>query len=125
MLCDLSYALPASLNGELLNAAIMSINAVPDTKSGPSISPYQLMTHRRPKVRRHNFGTIGMCYSLRADSPNDRAEWGIFLDNADNATSNSRIYIPLKGQVVSRRKFVESVGPPPLDWKLSPDSPIR
>jgi hypothetical protein len=41
------------------------------------------------------------------------------LDNADNATSNFRVYIPLRGQVVSRRKFVESAGAPPADWKLA------
>jgi hypothetical protein len=120
MLGDLPYALPAILHGELLDAAIVSINAMPDTRSGPTISPYQLVTHRRPKVRSHVFGSVGMCYSIRADSPNDRAEWGIFLDDADNATSNHRIYIPLRGQVVSRRKFVESSGPIPTDWKLAP-----
>ena len=59
-----------------------------------------------------------MCFSIRADSPNDRAEWEIFLDNADNATGNYRVFIPLRGQVVSRRKFVESTGPPPMDWNL-------
>jgi hypothetical protein len=48
MLCELPYALPAILNGELLDAAIVSINAMPDTRSGPSVSPYQLVTARRP-----------------------------------------------------------------------------
>ena len=119
MLCDLIYTLPTVLYGELLDAAIVSVNAMPDTKSGPHMSPYQIVTGRRPKPRTFKFGTVGLCYSLRADTPDDRAEWGIFLDNADNATSNYRVFVPTRGQVYSKRKFVESTAIP-AEWKLTP-----
>jgi hypothetical protein len=119
MLCDLTYTLPTVLYGELLDAAIVSVNALPDTKSGPHMSPYQIITGRRPKPRSFKFGTVGLCYSLRADTPDDRAEWGIFLDNADNATSNYRVFVPTRGQVYSKRKFVESTAIP-AEWKLTP-----
>jgi hypothetical protein len=49
MLCDLIYTLPTVLYGELLDAAIVSVNAMPDTKSGLHKSPYQIVTGRRPK----------------------------------------------------------------------------
>jgi hypothetical protein len=119
MLCELPYALSAMLNGGLLDADIVSTNSMPDTRFGTSVSPYQLVTARRPKARHHSFGAISMCYPLSADSPNDRSEWGIYLDYADNATSNFRVYIALRSQVVSRRKFVESSEAAPADWKFA------
>ena len=102
MLCDLIYALPTVLYGELLDAAIVSVNAMPDTKSGPHMSPYQIVTGRRPKPRTFKFATVGLCYSLRADIPDDTAEWGIFLDNADNATSNYRVFVPTRGRFIQK-----------------------
>ena len=116
---SLPYALPALLNGELMVAAMTAMNATPNTRSGPSTTPYELITHRKPLLKPHVFGQVGLCESRRADSPDTKAEWGIYMGATSNLAGHMRIYIPSRGHVYSRRSFkrYDSI---PAEWNFKP-----
>jgi hypothetical protein len=111
--CSLPYELPDVLYGELLAAAIEAIGSVPNKATGPTMTPYQMVTKTRPAVKKHQFGQPGLCYSKRQDAPDQRAEWSMFLGGS--GVRDVRVYIPLRKGVYSRRKFVATDGYPE-DW---------
>ena len=119
MKASLPYALPAILNGELMVAAMTAMNATPNTRSGPSTTPYELITRRKPLLKTHMFGQIGLCESRRADSPDTKAEWGIYMGATSNLAGHVRVYIPSRGHVYSRRSF-KRYDTIPVEWNFKP-----
>jgi len=112
---DLPYALPSKLVGELLVAAVGALNMTPNINSGPTLTPFQLISGRRPHLREFKFGQAGMCECRREDSPNVKAEWCIYLGTTSNVSGNKRVYIPTRGIIFSRRAFKE-MDVIPKDW---------
>jgi hypothetical protein len=114
---DIPYALPSKLVGELLSASVAALNVTPNVNTGPTATPYQLVTGVRPHMRQFKFGQVGMCECRRDDSPETRAEWCIFLGTTSNVNSHKRVYIPTRGRVYSRRAFKE-MDVVPREWGL-------
>lgn len=106
MEADLKYELPNVLYFELMMAAVNCLNSVPNDMTGPTMSPYQLVTGMRPTAKEFKFGQTGICYSPRPDSPDIRAEWCIYLDHVPETPGSYRVYIPVRNDLYSRRKFV-------------------
>ena len=128
MKADLDYQLPTHLTGELLAAAVSAINAIPNSRSGPFTTPYTLVTKKRPHLKKFKFGQVGLCECRRQDSPDTRAEWGIYMGTTSNASGHIRVYIPERGMLYSRRSFKipprsPSVSEPssvPKEWNYPP-----
>lgn len=116
---DLLYQLPDILYFELMNAAITCINSVPNDMTGPTMTPYQLVTGVRPAAKAYKFGQTGVCYSPRKDTPEQRAEWCIMIDHVADTPGNYRVYIPTRQDMYSRRKFVAHDTYPP-EWGFRP-----
>ena len=98
--------LPAKLKVETYLAAAESIAMSPNSKTGPFTTPFTMVSSLPPVLRPHCHGEVGLCYSKRDDSPDLRAEWCIYLDLQSNAEGHHRVYIPTRGIIYSRRKFV-------------------
>ena len=111
--CALPYDLPDELYGEKLAAAVEAISTLPNTSTGPTMTPYQIVTGRRPRPRSYAFGTPGICHSRRDDKPDQRAEWCLYMSGTSDR--DHRVYIPQRKLVFSRRKYVEMEGYPE-DW---------
>ncbi len=113
------YKLSDHLRGELLSRAISSINATPNGKTGPTKTPYQVVTGKKPIIPAFEFGQIGITNARRGDEPEQRAEYGIFLDNMYNSKSHFKVYVPSRRQVYSKRTFVPTTQYP-TGWNLVP-----
>lgn len=85
-------------------------------KSSYPQTPYLLVTGRKPFSPQFYFGQTGLFQTRRKDSPEMRAEWGIFLGYGDGAGS-LRAYIPTRRSVYSRRYF-QPMPSPPAEWSL-------
>ncbi len=103
------YKLSDHLRGELLSRAISSINATPNGKTGPT----------KTIIPAFEFGQIGITNARRGDEPEQRAEYGIFLDNMYNSKSHFKVYVPSRKQVYSKRTFVPTTQYP-TGWNLVP-----
>ena len=124
---DLDYKLPKCLAGELLAAAATAINSTPNTRSGDRTTPFELVTGRKPKAKTFRFGQVGMCESRRQDDPDNMSEWGMYVGSSSNVEGHMRIYIPMRGQVYSRRSFTLPPRNPqgssisaPREWGFEP-----
>jgi len=71
------------------------------------------MRGKKHSVSEYGFGAGGMAYTVRKDSPDERCEWSIMLEQKGNG--DYRVYIPSRRMVYSVRKFVESKSYP-LHW---------
>jgi len=71
---NLPYQVPADLEIELWQAVAESINALPNSASGPNHTPFQLVTQLRPVPRPIAFGTPVLCYARNNNDPQQRAE---------------------------------------------------
>ena len=111
--CSLPYELPDELYGEKIAAAIEAIGSVPNSNTGPTTTPYRMVTGRRPRPRRHAFGQPGLCHSRRGDKPDQRAEWCVYLTS--NGDKDHRVYIPFRKAVFSRRRY-KSMDGYPEEW---------
>lgn len=106
MEADLPYQIPDLLYFELMDAAITCLNSTPNDMTGPTRSPYEIVTGLRPYAKEFKFGQTGVCHSVRKDSPDQRAEWCIFIDQVAETPGNLRLFIPHRGDIYSRRKFI-------------------
>ena len=128
MKADLDYRLPSNLTGELLSAAVTAMNSTPNSRTGPTTTPFQLITGKRPHMKKFKFGQVGMCECRRADSPDLRAEWGIYMGTSSNVDGHIRVFIPERGLLYSRRTFrlaprSPSITEPtsaPAEWNYAP-----
>jgi hypothetical protein len=77
---------------------------------------------KKPMLGNFYFGQIGLFHSVRQDSPTQRAEWGIFVGYQDYFTRHLIAYIPSRGSMYSKRKFVP-MNSIPLEWHLQPRTP--
>lgn len=107
---NLPYQLPACLEIESWIAQAESINALPNTATGPNHTAYQLVTGLRPLARPIAFGKAVLTYARSTNNPQQRTEWGVFL--TQSSIHDSRVFLPGKGCIVSRRKVVEQDGYP-------------
>lgn len=117
ILAQLPYELPLVLEAESYVYAAWSMNTTSTKTSAPS-TPYHLVTGRKPFSPEFYFGQTGLFQTRRKDSPDMRAEWGIFLGYGDGPGS-LRAYIPMRNGVYSRRYFVPHPGYP-AEWNLVP-----
>ena len=76
MKADLDYRLPSSLTGELLSVAVTAVNSTPNSRTRPTTTLFQLITGKRPHMKKFKFGQMGMCEYRRADSePSEESTW--------------------------------------------------
>jgi hypothetical protein len=102
---DLNYVSKVVLEGELLGEAISSTNNAPNSKTGPTMTPFQAVTGVKPVLRPYAFGEIGLCNSKRVDN-NVRAEWCIFIGIMYNCIKHIKVYMPQWNKLYSRRVFI-------------------
>ena len=114
MEADLDYVLPSCLYYETMAAACDTINSLPNTMTGPTMTPYQIFTGKRPQPRTIPYGSPGIVHSPRKDST-DKAEWAIYLGHAADSPDNHRVFIPARNTIYSRRRFEQMDGYP-ADW---------
>ena len=108
MKADLKYDLPDKLDGELIMAAKIAINSVPNKKTGPGLTPYQIVTGRKVTPQPYRVGEIGLVNARREDNPGLRAEHGIFLYSEPDLPSHMKVYVPHRKLMYSKRTFVKS-----------------
>ena len=113
----LKYVVPDALKGEELQVACIGINAVPNKKTGPGLTPYQLVTGRKVTPQPHKFGEIGLTNSRRQDDRNLRAEYGIYMHSKYNVSGHMVVYMPHRKMMYSKRTFV-STDKYPAEWLL-------
>jgi len=113
------YKIPDHLKGELLARSIFCINATPNSKTGPNKTPYLIVTGKKPIIPTFEFGQIGITNGRRSDAPDQRSEYGIFLNNMYNSKSHLKVYVPHRKNVYSKRTFIPTTSYP-ASWKLTP-----
>ena len=72
----LKFELPEYLIAETLMAAVRSCNKSIGFKSGRYNIPYSLMRGSKPNLDRYSYGSTGIAYTNRLDTPGIKAEWG-------------------------------------------------
>jgi len=117
MLAALNYVLPKTLRGELMVAAAMAMNAVPNSKTGPSMTPAQIITGRKVTPQPYKFGQVGLANAQRTDDPDLRAEYGIFLYSVHDIAAHMKVYVPSRRLVYSKRRFVKTIQYP-AEWSF-------
>ena len=118
MRSDLVFNVPKRLYGELYIAASYAMNSVPNKKTGPTKTPYQIMTGSRPIVPSFKFGQIGLVNSKRTDDKDIRSEYGMFMYNMYNLEKHYKVYMLHRGQMYSKRVFIPS-NRFPSSWDLT------
>jgi len=98
--------------------AIKSLNFTCNSVSGRT-TPHQLLTRTKPSMPAFSFGQVGVFYMKRQDSPDDRSEWGIFIDHAGSQQNHFRAYIPTRNAIYSKRRF-ELMSTVPPEWQYPP-----
>jgi hypothetical protein len=68
--------------------------------------------HNKPYARPFRFEQAGLSHTKRADSPDIRAEWCMFLNSDVFNPKGVRVYVPEYRSVVSRKKFRATEGYP-------------
>ena len=69
---DLDYQLPTNLTGEFLSAVATAVSSTPNSRTGPTATPYQLISGRKPRTKRFKSGQVGQCESRRTYSSDER-----------------------------------------------------
>ena len=118
MRVDLDYNLPKRLYGELYTAASNAINSVPNKKTGPTKTPYQVVVGKKPIIPSFKFGQIGLVNSRRQDDKDLRSEYGMFMYHMYNLEKHFKVYMLHRGQMYSKRIFVPSTKFP-SSWDLT------
>jgi len=111
---SLDYVVPPQLEAELYIAAAISMNSSSNTSSSP-LTPFHLVTGRKPRIPQFHFGQVGLFKGVNKDQP---TEWGIFLGYGD-APNSFRAYFPFRRGVQSRRKFLPHPVVP-KEWGFAP-----
>ena len=125
---DLDCRLPSGLTGELLSAGVTAINPTPSSREGPTTTLSQLITGKRLRMKKFKFGRVGMCECRREDSPDLRAEWGIYMGTLSSVDGRIRVFIPERGLLYSRCTFRLAPRSPsitertsaPAEWNYTP-----
>jgi len=117
MKAELRYVLPGRLVGELLISCSMLINSVPNVRTGPHRTPFQIVTGQKPIVPPFKFGEIGLCESMRQDDKLHKSEYGIYLYNMHNLEKSYKVFVPSRNTVYSKRVFEPTKGFP-AHWDL-------
>lgn len=104
ILAGLPYELPQELETESYLQTISLINQNTNTNTTP-LTPYQIVMGIKPTIPLFSFGQVGLFQGRRQDSPDMRAEWGIFVGYG-SGTRNFRAYIPHRHGIFSKRKFI-------------------
>jgi hypothetical protein len=116
--CDLDIEIPQELDGEVLEEAINTTNNVPNSLTGPTMTPYQAITGVKPVLRPWKTGQIGLCDTKREDK-NIKAEFCIFIGLNSNCIKNLKVYMPQWRRIYSRRVFIPQ-NRYPATWRLTP-----
>eukprot|EP01036_Dinobryon_divergens_P035879 gene35879-46576_t len=116
--CQLSYKIPSKLEVRLSHHVVTLLNSTPNSSTG-SLTPVEMVIGKKPMLGNFYFGQIGLFHSVRQDSPTQRAEWGIFVGYQDYFTRHLIAYMPTRGSMYSKRKFVP-MNSIPLEWHLQP-----
>jgi len=112
----LKFEMPEYLKAETLMAAVRSCNKSIGFKSGRYHTPYSLMKGIKPTLDRYSYGSTGIAYTNRLDTPGIKAEWGILLNEKQEGSYT--VYIPSRRHIYSVRKFEVADGYP-LSWGLT------
>eukprot|EP01033_Poteriospumella_lacustris_P017855 gene17856-12799_t len=115
VLAGLSFQLPLELEAESYMYTAWTMNQTSSRTSTPA-TPYQLVVGKKPFCPPFHFGQVGLFQTRRKDSPDMRAEWGIFLGYGDGPGS-LRAYVPNRRCVYSRRFFVP-LPSVPVEWNF-------
>jgi hypothetical protein len=84
----------------------MRYTVVLNTQTGNYITPFQLMTRKRPVIGAHKFGQVGYMYMKRPELGDARAEFGIYCGYDLNNPNNMRIYSVQRDTMYMRNKFM-------------------
>eukprot|EP01039_Chlorochromonas_danica_P011367 gene11368-12697_t len=117
ILAGLPYELPQELEAESLLQTISLINQNTNINTTP-LTPYQIVIGIKPIIPSFYFGQVGLFQGRRQDSPDMRAEWGIFVGYG-SGTRNFRAYIPHRHGIFSKRKFIPHPTVP-AEWNFRP-----
>ena len=118
MRASLKYVLPTKLDGEVLIATKIAVNSVPNRKTGPGTTPYQIVSGKKVTPQPFKMGEIGLVNARREDTPDLRAEHGIFLYSELDLPGSMKIYVPHRKHVYSKRTF-EIATHYPAEWLLN------
>jgi hypothetical protein len=105
--------LPDALQGEIWAAAINALNAIPNTNTS-DITPYELITKKRPVAHDCEIGQCGIFHDPRKMS---KASYGVVMGPDDSGPiPKLRVYFGISGKVLLRgTKFIKTDNVP-LDW---------
>ena len=94
MKAELKYVLFGRLVGELITACSILINCVPNVRTGPNRTPYQVITGKKPIIQPYKFGEIGQVESMRQDEKEHTTDYAIYLYNMYNLDKSYKVYVP-------------------------------
>ncbi len=117
MKAELKYVLFGRLVGELVTACSILINCVPNARTGPNRTPYQVITGKKPIIQPYKFGEIGQVESMRQDEKEHTTDYAIYLYNMYNLDKSYKVYVPSRNFIYSKRVFVPTKGFP-ASWGL-------
>ena len=86
-------------------------------RTGPTQTPYQIVSGKKPMPQPHKFGQVGLVNSRRRDDPDLRAEYGIFLYCMHGVEGHMKVYVPSRSLIYSKRRF-ERTRQYPAEWLL-------
>ena len=109
--------LPPSLDLEIYYAAASTINSLPNDQTGPTTTPYQIVTDKRPALREYETGSIAIAYTKTNNTGLPRGEYCIVLDIVQGTSNSYRVYVPQRETISIRRDLSPQRGYP-RDWNL-------
>jgi len=107
------------LKRRIISESYHSYNATPNNKTGFNMTPCRIVTGKKPIIPAYEFGQIGITNARRGDEAEQRAEYGIFLNNMYNSQSHYKVYVPNRRHIYSKRTFVPTTNYP-AEWNLVP-----
>ena len=113
VLAGLNYQLPINLYDQLTHYVAQSINLVPNELTN-SVSVREIVTGTKVDVKKDlamKFGDVGLFRVPRGNLPKDtdpRAEYGIMVGRYFGSKGSMAVFIPSRGVIVRRVKFIAS-----------------
>ena len=116
MEADLPYIISERLEIMAMSYSAHSSNRVPNERTGPTTTPYMLVTGKRAVVPPFKFGQALLAY-IRMPGKARKVEYVMFIQH--HPPSDYLCYNPITGNVLSRQQVVKSDAYP-KDWKVLP-----
>ena len=116
MEADLPYMLSERLEILMMNHAAHASNRLPNERTGPTTTPYMLVTGKRAEVPPYKFGQALVAY-IRMPGKARKVEYVMFIQQL--STGHYLCYNPMTGNILSRQQVVRSDAYP-KDWNVTP-----